>query len=93
MSLIKIIMWPFVYLEKPVEPHLPDTINDAWLDSLKLIDIPKDSLHYSDRELAATIKQLEHRLNRDDPTEEYKVGAFKCFCSRGQVAVNLFSPS
>lgn len=54
-------------------PRLPSQINDAWLQTLILATVPSHSVHYKDKQLQASIRQLMTMINQDDPVEEYKV--------------------
>ena len=81
----------FIFIEgKPVQYQVPQEVSDSWLRSLKLIDVPKDSLHYLGRELVATLKELEQKMERDDPTEEYKVKLYPGYTGEIVCDLNLF---
>ena len=81
----------FIFIEgKPVQYQVPQEVSDSWLRSLKLIDVPKDSLHYLGRELVATLKELEQKMERDDPTEEYKVKLYPGCTGEIVCDLNLF---
>ena len=75
---------------EPVQSRLPQELSDSWLKSLKLIEVPNDSLHYVGRELVATLKELEQKMERDDPSEEYKVKPFPGCSQEIVCSLNLF---
>ncbi len=58
---------------KPPMARLPPHVDDSWLASVSLVQLPDGSVHYRDKQLASTIKQLRKRLEQDDPMDEYKV--------------------
>ena len=64
----------FTLSGKPPQGRLPPEIDDGWLQSLKLLDIPPGTVHYIGCELNTAIKLLKQKIENDDPTEEYKVG-------------------
>ena len=51
----------------------PLSVTKDFLESLKLVSPPKDTLHYRGRQLAITCKTVKVKVDRDDPVEEYKV--------------------
>ena len=58
---------------------LPQHLTDDWLHTLPLVKRPLDSLHYSGRQLQATLKQLRLSIDRDDPINEYKVNLLSSY--------------
>lgn len=62
--------------EKPprhhTTPQLPPDISDTWLDSQMLVKLATDTVHYSGRELRATLLNFQRKIEAADPVDEYK---------------------
>lgn len=66
-------LYAFCQLGKKILTTLPENLSDDWLESLPLITINPDSQIYSDSKLESMILDIKDRLERGEPTVEFKV--------------------
>ena len=78
-GLIYILLLYIFYIVDDPSSRLPSVLNDNWLQSLPLVSISVDSVHYQQNELQHSIKTLQTHIDRDEHIDEYKVDVIAKF--------------